>query len=64
MLTYLEDLENLPYVSQIMQFNSSFSINNNALRELKDQTEVQNKIQQQRDEVEQSYALRLKIFLQ
>lgn len=64
MLNYLNDLEDIPYVSQIIQFNSNFSINNNSLREFKNETEIQDEIQKKRKEIEQSYALRLKVFLQ
>ncbi len=64
MLAYLKDLEQLPYVSQITQFHSNFSMNNNELHKLPSETEVHNAIQTKREEVDQTYALRLKVFLQ
>jgi len=64
MLTYLKDLENLPYVSQITQFNSNFSMNTTELHKLTTTEEIENTIQSKREETEQTYALRLKIFLQ
>ena len=60
----LKDLENIPYVSQITQFHSNFSMNNNALHKLKTEEEINNAIQTKREEAEQTYALRLKVFLQ
>ncbi len=64
MLAYLSDLENLPYVSQIMQLHSNFSINNNELHKLNNELEVHNAIQTKREEVDQTYAIRLKVYLQ
>lgn len=64
MLTYLSDLENIPYVSQVTQFNSNFSMNNNELQKLKNEEEIHNTIQIKREEADQTYALRLKVFLQ
>lgn len=64
MLAYVTDLESIPYVNQIVQFDSNFSINNNTLKEFKTEEEINTEIQKKRTETEQSYALRLKVFLQ
>lgn len=62
MQAYLSALENLPYVSQIIQFQSSFGMNNNELIDLSEE-EVNNKIQERLENSDQSYALRLKFYL-
>ena len=64
MLAYISDLEKIPYVSQIIQFDTNFSMNNNTLKEFQTENELHDAIKKKREEIEQSYALRLKVFLQ
>lgn len=62
MQDYLKALENLPYLNQVIQFQSSFGMNNNDLIDLGEE-EVNNKIKERIENSDQSYAIRLKFFL-
>ena len=61
---YLIALENIPYVSQIIQFQSNFTFNNNDIMWLTENDEIQAKINAKKESSDQAYAIRFNIFLE
>lgn len=63
MFDYIKSLEDLAYINEFLDFQSSFSFNNNDILELEDEDEIQAKIDAKKTESDQSYSMRLKILL-